>query len=427
MGILEKAISFAAEKHIGAVRKGSDIPYIAHPLEALSIAASITSDHDILAVAVLHDVVEDTSAELKDIEREFGKRIAELVASESEDKMLGVPPSESWKLRKEATIRALQTASLDEKIIVLSDKLSNIRAIYRDFICDGDAVWKKFNQKDKQMHEWYYRAIAEAISDLSEHIAYQEFYRLIDMVFIDENYSSERNYKLLLVEELAETGNKDAMFDVACHYHNLLETHISISDEKCKLIVRYLEELAEENKDAALLLGTMYYVGKGVEQSYGEAVKWYQMAADKMDSWGLCNLGYCYYYGRDVKIDYAKAYYYFSQSAYLKNPNAAYKLGDMFFYGYHVQEDKNAAFFWYQEAKYQCKNGVEKPNINYRLGLCYLHGYGTYKNLTTALRLFQDAELEFLAQIEYGDPFAELTLEKVKEEIETARAMLYKK
>jgi len=183
MGILEKAISFAADKHAGIVRKGSNTPYIAHPLEAFSIAAGITGDHDILAAAVLHDVIEDTTATLADLEEIFGVRIAELVASESEDKMPGLPRSESWKLRKESTVQALQTASLDEKIIVLSDKLSNIRALRRDIVRDGDAVWEKFNQKDKKMHEWYYRSVAEAISELSEHLAYEELCQLIGIVF----------------------------------------------------------------------------------------------------------------------------------------------------------------------------------------------------------------------------------------------------
>ena len=238
-------------------------------------------------------------------------------------------------------------------------------------------------------------------------------------------YIEQKDYRLSLVEELAEIGNKDAMFELACHYYNIIDK--GLSEEKCKLMVRYFEELAEENKEAALLLGTMYYGGKGVEQSYGEAVKWYKMAAEKMDSYALSNLGYCYYYGRDVEIDYAKAYYYFSQSTYLDNPNAAYKLGDMFFYGYHVKEDKNAAFFWYQEALGLAARGDnELPNIKYRLGLCHLYGHGTAKNLITALKYLQESEFEFLEQIKNGDPFADLTLTKVKKEIETARAMLYR-
>ena len=186
MNLLEKAIIFATEKHSGSLRKGTDIPYIMHPLEAVSIAAGMTSDLEILAAAALHDVVEDTSTTLAEIEAEFGERVALLVASDSEDKMPGIPQSESWKIRKEATIDALQSASFDTKIIVLADKLSNIRAIYRDSVCQGDEIWERFNQKDKQMHEWYYRTIGEHLSTLSEHVAYQEYCRLVDMVFAAE-------------------------------------------------------------------------------------------------------------------------------------------------------------------------------------------------------------------------------------------------
>ena len=107
MGTLKKAILFATEKHAGAIRKGTKIPYIVHPLEALTIASGITDDLDVLSAAVLHDVVEDTSATLADIEKMFGKRIAGLVAADSEDKMPEIPSSESWLYRKQATIQSL--------------------------------------------------------------------------------------------------------------------------------------------------------------------------------------------------------------------------------------------------------------------------------------------------------------------------------
>ena len=373
MGILERAISFAADRHAGAVRKGSDIPYIVHPMEAVSIAAGITDDEEILAAAALHDVVEDTQTTLAEIETVFGGRVAGLVASESEDKMRDVPPSESWKARKQATIKALQSAASDEKIVVLADKLSNIRALSRDILCVGDSVWEKFNQKDKRMHEWYYRSIADAISDLAIYPAYQEFCQLIDTVFgVDEQMVEtsgigRKNYKLDLLEELADSGNKDAMFDVVRYYYNRIGK--DLTEGKRELMINYLLELSNDgNKDAMLLLGTMYYDGKGIEQRYKNAIVWYERAAEKLDSYALCNLGYCYYYGRDIEIDYAKAYSYFSQSTFLRNPNAAYKLGDMFYFGYHVKEDKNAAFYWYNEALSLVNDGdYEIPNIKYRL------------------------------------------------------------
>ena len=77
--ILDKAIVFAVKAHQGVERKGKGFPYVVHPLESVAIAATMTSEQELLAAAALHDTVEDTQVTLKDIEREFGKRVAELV------------------------------------------------------------------------------------------------------------------------------------------------------------------------------------------------------------------------------------------------------------------------------------------------------------------------------------------------------------
>ena len=82
--ILDKAIVFAVKAHKGAERKGKGFPYIVHPMEAVAIAATMTNDQELLAAAALHDTVEDTEITLKDVEREFGKRIAGLVEAESD-------------------------------------------------------------------------------------------------------------------------------------------------------------------------------------------------------------------------------------------------------------------------------------------------------------------------------------------------------
>jgi len=187
MTLVDKAIIFATKKHSGMKRKGTDTPYIVHPLEAVSIAAGITNDMEILAAAALHDIVEDTPVTMYEIEVKFGKRAAELIAADNEDKMPDIPPAESWKIRKDATIALLQSASYDEKIIVLADKLSNIRTLCRDVKRFGDKSFEKFNQKDKKMHEWYYREIAKAIAALSDSDAYKEFCSLINEVFVELN------------------------------------------------------------------------------------------------------------------------------------------------------------------------------------------------------------------------------------------------
>ena len=183
MGILENAIIFATEKHEGMFRKASDVPYIVHPLEAVSIAAGITSDPEVLVATVLHDVVEDTPTTMDEIEAMFGTRVAMLVSSDNEDKMPDIPPDESWEQRKKAIIKHFESASRDEKILLLADKLSNIRSLSRDYARFGDTVWEKFNQRNKDKHEWYYREIARVTSELSGSAAYLELCSHINSIF----------------------------------------------------------------------------------------------------------------------------------------------------------------------------------------------------------------------------------------------------
>ncbi len=68
----------------------------------------------------------------------------------------------------------------------LADKLSNMRSLYNDTVLQGDRVWQQFNQKDPQQHYWYYSQIAEILSDLKEYPAWQEYNRLIKIVFCKE-------------------------------------------------------------------------------------------------------------------------------------------------------------------------------------------------------------------------------------------------
>lgn len=72
--IITKAVIFAAEKHHGTIRKGSEenpLPYIVHPMEAATIAATMTNDPNVIAAALLHDVVEDTDVSIETIKAEF--------------------------------------------------------------------------------------------------------------------------------------------------------------------------------------------------------------------------------------------------------------------------------------------------------------------------------------------------------------------
>lgn len=181
--LLDRAIVFAVRAHSGTERRGKGFPYIVHPLEAMEIVSTMTSDQELLAAAALHDVVEDTAVTEEDIRKEFGDRIASIVAAESDTFAEGVSEEDSWHDRKQAAIDRLAAASHDAKIVAMGDKLSNMRAIWRDYQTKGDELWNIFHVKDKASHEWHYRGLAASLSELNDTFAYQEFVRLIDDVF----------------------------------------------------------------------------------------------------------------------------------------------------------------------------------------------------------------------------------------------------
>ena len=181
--LLDRAIIFAVHAHAGTERRGKGYPYIVHPMEAVEIVATMTSDQELLAAAVLHDTLEDTDVTLEQIRAEFGDRIASLVADESDVMPEGMTEEASWHQRKQAAIDRLSKASRDAKIVALGDKLSNIRDIARDYAEIGDALWSRFHAKDPKDHEWHYRGLAEALHELEGTFAYNEFENLVNHIF----------------------------------------------------------------------------------------------------------------------------------------------------------------------------------------------------------------------------------------------------
>ena len=184
MELVSEAIAFAVKAHDGMRRKKSEAPYILHPMEAAVIVGTMTNDQNLIAAAALHDVVEDAGVTIDEIEQRFGKRVRELVESETEDKREDLPPEATWRIRKEESLEALKNANDKDVLMVwLGDKLANMRAIYRSFKEEGVAMWQRFNQKDVSQQAWYYRSIVELTKPLSDTSAWLEYKTLTELVF----------------------------------------------------------------------------------------------------------------------------------------------------------------------------------------------------------------------------------------------------
>jgi len=105
------------------------------------------------------------------------------VAADSDIPVQDMNAEDSWYVRKQAAIDRIAASSHDAKIVAMGDKLSNMRAIARDYVMQGDALWNLFRVKNRKDHEWHYRGLAEALRELQDTFAYKEFEQLINQVF----------------------------------------------------------------------------------------------------------------------------------------------------------------------------------------------------------------------------------------------------
>jgi guanosine-3',5'-bis(diphosphate) 3'-pyrophosphohydrolase len=123
---LLKALSFAAHKHRDQRRKDAEAsPYINHPIALAEVLAGEggVTDLEVLAAALLHDTIEDTATTGEELAREFGARIAAMVAEVTDD--TGLPKAE----RKRLQIEHAAQLSDGAKLVKLADKICNLRDV----------------------------------------------------------------------------------------------------------------------------------------------------------------------------------------------------------------------------------------------------------------------------------------------------------
>jgi (p)ppGpp synthase/HD superfamily hydrolase len=157
--MIDLAIQVAINAHQNQVRKGTDVPYITHPLAVGVILAKAGCSDEVIAAGILHDTVENTSVTLDDIRNKFGEKVTWIVEGASEpDKTL------PWKDRKCHTIDYLKGATPEVKFVTLADKLHNIRSIEADDVDKNEKFWDRFKE-GKDMQKWYYQSLVQALHD----------------------------------------------------------------------------------------------------------------------------------------------------------------------------------------------------------------------------------------------------------------------
>jgi (p)ppGpp synthase/HD superfamily hydrolase len=186
------ALQTAWQAHSHQKRKGSEIPYVIHPIEVAIILIENGADEDLITAGLLHDTLEDTNITIEYIKENFGMKVLNLVVSasepyklESNTKLSLDEEIDSWKARKTHTINFILDAPLETKLLTCADKLSNIRSMVKDYKSIGNELWKKFNAGASDQ-KWYYEELIKSLYELSEYKMYREFTSLVRELFGSE-------------------------------------------------------------------------------------------------------------------------------------------------------------------------------------------------------------------------------------------------
>ena len=173
--LVEKAIKIMITAHKDQQRKTDDTPYIIHPLMVAFKLQKLDFSDEVVATALIHDVLEDTDFAADKIKKELGKKVFDLLIPLSEDKSL------KWENRKRQYVQNIKNAPSETKAISIADKIHNLESLLSSHAKIGSAVWKKFNRgKEKKM--WFENEMLKMFKNNWSHPLIDEYEKLLKEV-----------------------------------------------------------------------------------------------------------------------------------------------------------------------------------------------------------------------------------------------------
>jgi (p)ppGpp synthase/HD superfamily hydrolase len=138
--LVRAALTKARSDHAGQVRNGSGgMPYAEHPIAVASLLDEHGYDDEVLAAALLHDVVEDSGTTLDELRELFGAEVAGIVGALTDDESI-----DSYRERKAEHRERVAAAAGGAHAIYGADKLTNVRTLRAAYEDEGDAVREEF-------------------------------------------------------------------------------------------------------------------------------------------------------------------------------------------------------------------------------------------------------------------------------------------
>lgn len=181
---IQKAINYAAIKHKGQVRIGDgSLPYIIHPIAVAWILNSWDASEDVIIAGLLHDTVEDCGVSLKELDKEFGEKIAIMVEDVSEEYSFKKynKQSESWLVRKQKYLDHIKISSIESMTICVADKIHNLRSFKQYYENFGEKIFDTFYfPSDNKV--WFFEEILQIVENNLESSIVEELKEAISQL-----------------------------------------------------------------------------------------------------------------------------------------------------------------------------------------------------------------------------------------------------
>jgi (p)ppGpp synthase/HD superfamily hydrolase len=166
--LVRDAYDLLAGEHEGQTQKLNGRPYVEHPVTVAETVSSAGFDDEVVAAALLHDIVEDTELEVAELRERFGPRVAGLVEAMTDDAEV-----EPYLRRKAVHRERIAEAGTDAAAIYAADKLSNMRGLRSAFAELGGRASEALNQPlEDKLAVW--EADAEMLARFGDAIPYRE-------------------------------------------------------------------------------------------------------------------------------------------------------------------------------------------------------------------------------------------------------------
>ena len=268
-----KALELALTAHDGQKRKSGE-PYIVHPILVAAITAAFSNDETMVQAALLHDVVEDTSFDLEDLEREFGDDVTHMVEGltkivEIRDEELAASGSNERLINSALTFRKMLVASIKDirvLVIKLCDRLHNMLTL------DALSPDKQIRIAEETLvvyapiaHRLGISRMKNHLEDLSFYYIYPEDYKIIDDYIKSnaQNLQFKMNAFIQKVKkQIVQEGFDEDEFEIfgrVKHYYSIyMKMHrkgVSIEEVLDLLAVRVI---VKEPIECYRVLGVMH-------------------------------------------------------------------------------------------------------------------------------------------------------------------------